>query len=152
MQPGIMGLAQADAGKLVPVYWGGALVGRFIGSAVLRAVAPGKVLAGVALTGDGAAPDRRYRGRRGRGLCAARDRSRQLGDVPDDLQPGERGPWPPAPPRDRASICVAIVGGAIIPPLTGQVADLASLAVSLAVPAACYAVIAGYGIYARRPA
>ena len=49
-------------------------------------------------------------------------------------------------------ICVAIVGGAIIPPLTGHVADLIGLRLALIVPALCYAVIAAYGVYARRPA
>jgi FHS family L-fucose permease-like MFS transporter len=41
----------------------------------------------------------------------------------------------------------------VIPLLTGVLADLSgSLGMSLLLPAACYAVIAGYGIYARRPA
>ena len=49
-------------------------------------------------------------------------------------------------------ICVAIVGGAVIPPLTGTLADHASLRVALALPAFCYAVILAFGVYARRPA
>jgi FHS family L-fucose permease-like MFS transporter len=50
-------------------------------------------------------------------------------------------------------ICVAIVGGAIIPPLTGHLADMTgSLSLALALPALCYAIIAGFGVYARRPA
>jgi FHS family L-fucose permease-like MFS transporter len=50
-------------------------------------------------------------------------------------------------------LCVAIVGGAIIPPLTGQLADMSgSLAFALMLPALCYAVIASFGWYARRPA
>jgi FHS family L-fucose permease-like MFS transporter len=48
-------------------------------------------------------------------------------------------------------LCVAIVGGAVIPPLTGRVADLATLSFALFVPAVCYVVIAAYGVYARRP-
>jgi MFS transporter, FHS family, L-fucose permease len=48
-------------------------------------------------------------------------------------------------------INVAIVGGAVIPPLTGFAADrLGSLQLSLAIPALCYLVIAGYGLYAAR--
>jgi FHS family L-fucose permease-like MFS transporter len=47
---------------------------------------------------------------------------------------------------------MAIVGGAIMPPLTGHVADLTSLKIALAVPALCYAVILSYGLYARHPA
>ncbi|HEX4352827.1 MAG TPA: hypothetical protein VHZ95_07940, partial [Polyangiales bacterium] len=49
-------------------------------------------------------------------------------------------------------ICVAIVGGAVMPPLTGHIADLTSLKFALAVPALCYAGILSYGLYARRPA
>jgi FHS family L-fucose permease-like MFS transporter len=48
-------------------------------------------------------------------------------------------------------ICVAIVGGAVVPLLTGYAADLAGLKAALVVPAVCYAGIAGFGIYARRP-
>ena len=40
----------------------------------------------------------------------------------------------------------------MIPALYGKIADLSSLAAALALPAACYAVIAGFGLYARRPA
>jgi FHS family L-fucose permease-like MFS transporter len=50
-------------------------------------------------------------------------------------------------------INVAIVGGAVIPLLTGFVADTTgSLSLALILPAICYAVIASFGWYARRPA
>src|SRR3546814_14252102 len=35
----------AEAGKLLSFYWGGALVGRFVGSGLLRVVSPGLLLA-----------------------------------------------------------------------------------------------------------
>jgi FHS family L-fucose permease-like MFS transporter len=41
----VAGLSAATAAKYVSFYWGGAMVGRFIGAAVLRVVRPGKVLA-----------------------------------------------------------------------------------------------------------
>ncbi len=47
---------------------------------------------------------------------------------------------------------MAIVGGALIPVLSGKVADAAGLAVALAVPCVCYALIAAYGWSARRAA
>jgi fucose permease len=47
---------------------------------------------------------------------------------------------------------VAIVGGAVVPPLTGHMADLIGLRAALFVPGICYAGILAYGIYARRPA
>ena len=50
-------------------------------------------------------------------------------------------------------ICVAIVGGAVIPPLTGRLADITgSLGEALALPALCYVTIAIFGYFARRPA
>jgi FHS family L-fucose permease-like MFS transporter len=50
-------------------------------------------------------------------------------------------------------INVAIVGGAVVPLLTGQLIDqTGSIATGLLLPAACYAVIAAYGWSTRRPA
>ena len=50
-------------------------------------------------------------------------------------------------------INIAIFGGAVIPLLTGMLADATGrLSLALALPAACYAVIAAFGWYARRPA
>jgi MFS transporter, FHS family, L-fucose permease len=48
-------------------------------------------------------------------------------------------------------INVAIVGGALVPPLTGWFADAAgSLQLALVVPAICYAIIAGFGLWTAR--
>src|ERR1019366_1880505 len=43
-QPDIGGLADREAAKYVSFYWGGAMVGRFIGSAVLQRLKAGIVL------------------------------------------------------------------------------------------------------------
>jgi len=40
-RPEIGGLTESAAGKYLSLYWGGAMVGRFIGAAVLRKVKPG---------------------------------------------------------------------------------------------------------------
>jgi FHS family L-fucose permease-like MFS transporter len=48
-------------------------------------------------------------------------------------------------------LCMAIVGGAIVPLLFGAVADASTLATALVVPVACYLAIATYGWVARRP-
>lgn len=48
-------------------------------------------------------------------------------------------------------ICMAIVGGAVMPIVTGKAADLWGLKWALIVPAACYAGIVLFGWYARRP-
>jgi FHS family L-fucose permease-like MFS transporter len=46
-------------------------------------------------------------------------------------------------------ICMAIVGGGVIPPITGQLADLVGLRLALGLPIACYAAILAFGLYAR---
>jgi MFS transporter, FHS family, L-fucose permease len=46
-------------------------------------------------------------------------------------------------------LCVAIVGGAIVPLITGSAADLMGLKAALVVPALCYLGILGFGIFAR---
>jgi FHS family L-fucose permease-like MFS transporter len=46
---------------------------------------------------------------------------------------------------------MAIVGGAVVPLITGHTADLVGLKMALAVPAICYAGILCFGFYARRP-
>lgn len=151
-QAHVLGLDDQSAGKLIPLYWGGALLGRFIGSVVLNMFSPGKVLAfnaagAIALIAISANTT---------GYLAAYSLL-AIGLMNSVMFPtiftlacaglGKRA-------ADGSGVlCVAIVGGAVIPPLTGQLADMTgSLGIALALPAVCYAVIAGFGLYARRPA
>jgi MFS transporter, FHS family, L-fucose permease len=46
---------------------------------------------------------------------------------------------------------VAIVGGAIVPLITGTAADHWGLKLALIVPASCYLTILGFGWFARKP-
>ena len=150
MQADIMGLGEQAAGKLVPLYWGGALVGRFIGAYVLRLVSPGLVLAAVAvgvisLLGLSASSSGAFAGW---SLLAIGLFNAIMFPTIFTLASvglGKRAA------EGSGVICVAIVGGAVIPPLTGYVADqLGSLQLALIVPALCYLVIAGFGFYAHR--
>lgn len=52
MQTGVLGLAEQDAGKRVPFYWAGALVGRFIGGLSAAAGFPGEAAGGGGRHGD----------------------------------------------------------------------------------------------------
>jgi FHS family L-fucose permease-like MFS transporter len=45
---------------------------------------------------------------------------------------------------------MAIVGGALAPPLMGLVADRSSTAISFLVPAVCFVIVAWYGRYGWR--
>lgn len=149
--PEVMGLDELSAGKLVAYYWGGAMVGRFIGSALMRKVSPGKLLAAcaigailllsISLSTNGTVS--------GYSLLA-------IGLMNSIMFPtifslaceglGKRA-------ADGSGVInVAIFGGAVIPLLTGAIADSAkSLTLSLIMPALCYAVIAAFGWFARRP-
>ena len=151
-QPHVLALTEQSAGKLVSLYWGGAMIGRFIGAAVLRVAKPGTVLAcvaigailliGLSVTSTGTVA--------GYSLLA-------IGLMNSIMFPtifslacerlGKRA-------ADGSGIInVAIFGGAVVPLGTGALADVTgSLALALGLPAACYVVIAAFGLYARRPA
>lgn len=151
MQPHVMGLEEQAAGKLIGMYWGGAMIGRFIGSAVLRVISPGKVLAFVAAgaillilvstntTGTVS----------GYSLLAIGLMNAIM--FPTIFSLACEGLGPRA--ADGSGIInVAIFGGAVVPLLTGVLADATgSLGMALMLPAACYAIIAAFGFYAKKP-
>jgi FHS family L-fucose permease-like MFS transporter len=151
MQTDVLGLGQKAAGEHVPLYWGGAMVGRFIGSYLLRLFSPGKILA-VAAAGvmslllisshtTGAVSGWSLLAI---GLCNSIM-------FPTIFSLASEGLGPRSASAS-GIIAVAIVGGAVIPPLTGHVADLFSLRTALLVPGICHVGILAYGLYARRPA
>jgi FHS family L-fucose permease-like MFS transporter len=148
-QPHVLGLDDLGAGQLIPAYWLGALLGRFVGALVMRRIDPAKVLAFNAcgalalllitsLTQGSLAA--------GSFLAVGLMNSIMFPTIFTLACEGldERAA------DGSGVICVAIVGGAVIPPLTGGLADMTgSLELALALPALCYAVIAGFGWYAR---
>ena len=151
MLPKTLGLDQRTAGEHISLYWGGALVGRFIGAAVLSRVSPGKVLAAtavgaIALISISALTTGPLAGWSlvAVGLMNAIMFPTIFSLALEGL--GERTP------QGSGLLCMAIVGGAILPVVTGMVADVATLTAALVVPGVCYAMIAGYGWLSRQPA
>ena len=150
MQSHVLGVSDSEAGKYIMYYWGGAMVGRFIGSYLLRIMSPGKILAGVAIgaialilisantTGTTSAYS----------LLAIGLMNSIMFPTIFSLACEKLG--------DRAAdgsgiINIAIFGGAVVPLATGVIADASgSLAIALALPALCYAVIVAFGLYAAR--
>ncbi|MBY0511610.1 MAG: sugar MFS transporter [Rhodospirillaceae bacterium] len=144
MEPSVLSAPAADAARILGLYWGGAMVGRFIGSYVLARVAPGRVLTGCAT---------------GATLLAVAS-ALTTGEIaaftivaiglmnsimfPTIFTLALEGLGKDTP-KGSGLLCMAIVGGAIVPVITGGVADATSLATSLLVPAACYVWIAIYG-------
>ncbi len=151
MQSNVMGLGSEAAGKHVPYYWGGAMVGRFIGAYLLRLYSPGKVLACAAgatialliLSANTAGAVSGW-SLLAIGLCNSIMFPTVFSLACEGL--GKRAA------EGSGVICVAIVGGAIVPLITGHAADMTGLKAALIVPAVCYAGILGFGVFARRPA
>jgi len=144
MQPSVLGFPAERAGKFVSLYWGGAMVGRFIGAFVLTRVRPGFVLVFCAVcttllaitssltTGEAAA---------GSLLAVGLFNSIMFPTI-FALASENLGT---ETPNGSALLVMGIVGGAIIPVITGALADRTSLATALIVPALCYIWILIYG-------
>ncbi|MFB0612684.1 sugar MFS transporter [Aurantiacibacter poecillastricola] len=149
----VLGQPESVIGWMIGLYWGGAMVGRFIGSAVLRMFSPGKILAfnacgAIALiiisaltSGEVAAYS----------LLAVGLMNSIMFPTIFSLACEKLGPQA----ADGSGIInVAIFGGAVVPLLYGVVADATggNLAFAMVIPVVCYAIIAGFGVFARRPA
>ncbi|WP_425986837.1 sugar MFS transporter [Brevundimonas sp. TWP1-2-1b1] len=146
MQADTLALPAQGAGERLALYWGGALVGRFIGAWVMRFIAPWKVLASVALGAvvlialsvftTGAIS--------GYALLAVGLFNAVMFPTIFTLASAGLGK---RAAEGSGIICMAIVGGAIVPPLTGYVADVSTLRIAFVIPVVCYIVIALYARY-----
>ena len=144
-EPHIAALSHADAASYVSLYWGGALVGRFIGFGVMRYVSPGKSLAVTAL------------GSMALVLTAIfTDGSLAMWAIiavglcnsimfPTIFSMALHG-LGKFTGQGSGILCMAIVGGAIVPFIQGILADTIGLQISFLVPAACYLFILYYGV------
>jgi len=148
-QDSVLAITPFRAGQLLTLYWGGAMCGRFIGSAVLRSVPPGIALsfcgalaALLALlsaytTGTTAAV-----AIIAIGLCNSIMFPTIFMLALESLENDK--------PNGSGILCMAIVGAAVVPVITGAVADRWGLAFALLVPAVCYVWIALYGKFSGR--
>jgi MFS transporter, FHS family, L-fucose permease len=150
-QPNIGGLSAADAGRYLSFYWGGAMVGRFVGAVVMRYIAPGKVLAFNAaaaailvLTAMASSGHVSMWAILAVGLfnsimfptiftLALEGLGRHTG-------------------QGSGILCMAIVGGAILPVIQGAFADTIGIQMAFFLPILCYAYIAFYGAKGHVPA
>jgi FHS family L-fucose permease-like MFS transporter len=146
----LVGFTPEQAGKFLMFYWGGAMVGRFIGAAILRFVKPGMVLAF-----NGAV------------VCllliitmvtksnVAMWSVLAIGLFNSIMFPTIFTLAIAKLGRHTSSgsglLCMAIVGGALVPPLMGKMADLIGLQISFIVPLICYLYIIFYGVKGSVP-
>lgn len=143
-RPEIGAMSEAAAANYVSYYWGGAMLGRFGGSLLLRVFAPAQLLM----------------------LFAAIAASLLLTST---LSSGQLALWSivavglfnsilfptlftlgiqglgPLTARGSSLLVMAIVGGAVVPLLQGLLADRIGIQPAFALPLACYAYIVWYG-------
>jgi FHS family L-fucose permease-like MFS transporter len=149
MQPSVMGLSAQAAGKHLPFYWGGAMVGRFLGGYFLKKISQGRVLVGVATLAmalltlsANVAGDVSGWALLAIGLCNSVVYPTLFSLACRDL--GAHAA------EGSGIIVVASVGGGVVPLLTGFTADHLGLRMALGIPALCYMIIAAFGLYVRR--
>jgi FHS family L-fucose permease-like MFS transporter len=148
--PTTMGLSHSGAGRLLSLYWGGQLVGRLAGIAILRRVSAHRL---VALYGSTALAlvvlsMASVGGVAGWAMIAVGLFNSVMFPLIFSLSSEGLGQ---RTAEGSGLLCVAIVGGAVVPLLTGRLADTTSLTTSMLVPALCYVGILAFGVYARRP-
>jgi MFS transporter, FHS family, L-fucose permease len=143
--PRIAGLAPKQAGQFLALYWGGAMVGRFVGSAVMTRVKPGKVLAFnacvaialIALAMMVAGHVAMW------AMLAVGLFNSVMFPTVFTLAIDGLGP---RTGEGSGVLCMAIVGGALVPVLMGALADHLGLLAAFIVPIVCYAYIVYYGL------
>jgi FHS family L-fucose permease-like MFS transporter len=140
-QPDVLGIALDTAGKLLGYfYWGGAMVGRFVGSALLTRMPAARLLMGAAAV----AAILCLIVSQGSGATAA-VAAMAVGFFNSIMFPViftltlERSTAPAA--STSGLLCMAIVGGAILPVIVGALADGAGLHAAFLVPVCAYVFI-----------
>jgi len=145
----IASLPAAVAGRYLSLYWGGAMIGRFVGSALMLRVKPasllainavvGALLVAVAVASAGHLAMWAL-------LCVGLFNSIMFPTIfslaLDGL--GERTG------EGSGVLCMAIVGGAIVPELQARAADSIGLVYSFVVPIGCYLYILYYALRGHR--
>lgn len=149
-QASIAGLNEAQASKVIAFYWGGAMVGRFIGALVMQKISAGKVLAfnafmvvllvSFAIVFDGKFAMWSL-------LSVGLFNSIMFPTI-FSLALNGLGQ---STAQASGYLCLAIVGGALVPLLQGFFADQFGLQISFVVPMLCYFFIAYYGLKGSKP-
>ncbi|WP_236174660.1 L-fucose:H+ symporter permease [Pseudomonas pseudonitroreducens] len=143
-QPDIAGLPADQAGKYLSFYWGGAMLGRFIGSALMRTIAPNRLLAfnavaiavliGIALSVGGHVAMWAL-------ILIGLFNSIMFPTIFSLALEGLGN----LTSKGSGLLCMAIVGGAVMPLVQASFADRIGLLPSFAVPLVCYLYIVWFG-------
>ncbi len=146
---GVAGVSLLEAGKAVSFYWGGAMLGRIIGTALLTRVKAPLLLAVFTAINVLLALYVVFVGGVGAGFVAL-----SMGLFNSIMFPVI---FTTTLERSTASaeatsgfLCFSIIGGAAIPPLVGLVSDSTSYGTAYIVPALCYAALCFFALSAAR--
>ncbi len=148
--PAVLGITAAQAGKFVSFYWGGAMVGRFIGSGVQRKIKPGTVLAFnavfAALLVITSMISFGYLAMISILLVGLFNSIMfpTIFTLAIDGLGKHTG-------QGSGILCMAIVGGAVIPVIQGFLADRIGIHHAFLLPVLCYIYIFYYGLKGHRP-
>ncbi len=165
--PQIAGLPEAVAANYLPVYWGGAMIGRFVGSAILQKIRTGTVLAIAAVCAFFLVMITMHT--HGTGAIHPVSLFGHVVDLPQStamwsllavglfnsimfpsiftLGIQDLGPLTS---KGSSLMIAAILGGAIVPELMGKLADHIGVQAAFILPAICYIYIAAFGAAAIR--
>lgn len=148
-QPSIGGLSEREAARYVSFYWGGAMIGRFVGSAVLQRLKAGLVLGCAAMAAcvlvttsivsTGAVAMWSI-------ICVGLFNSIMF---PNIFTLGIDG-LGKLTGKGSGVLVMAIVGGAIIPIAQGALADSIGIHTAFILPAVCYLYIVYYGFHGSK--
>ena len=150
-EPSIAGMPESEAAHYVAYFWGGAMIGRFVGAYVMRFVDDGKALAfnaGVAIllilltvfAGGSLAMWSVLAIGLFNSIMFPTIFSLALKGLGRHTSQGS------------GILCLAIVGGAILPVVQGMLADTVGIHLAFLMPAICYLYIAYYGLKGHKAA
>ena len=149
-EPTIAGLEEVEGAKLVGLYWGGAMVGRFIGAAVMQRVAAGKALAfNAVMASILVAVAATVSGELAMWAIIAVGLFNSI-MFPTIFSLGVAGLGRHTS-QGSGVLCLAIVGGALIPLIQGGLADSFGIQPAFYFPALLYLYIVYYGLSGSKP-
>jgi len=148
--PAIAGLPESTAGGYVSYYWGAAMVGRFVGAGVMLYVRPGRLLAFNAVAAVILLATAMASAGETAMWCVLAVGFFNSIMFPTIFALALNGLGKHTG-EGSGVLCMAIVGGAIVPVVQGAFADHFGLLPSFAVPLVCYLYIFYYGLSGHRP-
>ena len=148
--PGIAGLSAKTAAGFVSFYWGGAMVGRFLGAGLLRRIKPGYLLALCATFAATLVTASMLLGGHTAmwSILAVGFFNSIMFPTIFSLGVAELGPLTG---NGSGLLNMAIVGGAILPVIQGVIADHVGLHHAFVLPVICYLYILFYGLSGSKP-